>query len=128
MRLLSTKLQRVAVAAAISAGVLSGSIAAGSPASADYAICAKGHVCITDDTKLFEKKIYDWYYYGAYNLSNQYGYKRLYNEQTGGAVVRFYSGYNGTGTVLRTIYPDPNGHNLWAVNLTPVNSVVLAPR
>jgi hypothetical protein len=60
--------------------------------------------------------------YGAHNLSNQFGWKYIPNNQTGGAIARICDGYNGTDCRL-TIYPGET----WDINFTPVNSVYLAP-
>ncbi|KPI11116.1 hypothetical protein OK074_2943 [Actinobacteria bacterium OK074] len=64
-----------------------------------------------------------WYTYGAHNLSNQFNYHWILNNQTGGARAKLCTGYNGGGTC----YDDMGPGEGWWTNFTPVNSVVLYP-
>ncbi|MBV6700363.1 hypothetical protein [Kitasatospora aureofaciens] len=61
-----------------------------------------------------------YYNYGTYNLSNQYGRHWLFNNQTGGAVVRLCTGYNGVNCGA------PFGPGWYAVDLGPINSIVVS--
>ncbi len=82
--------------------------------------CPAGYVCVypgTDYTAVPTK----YYDYGTYNLTNQYGSKYIYNNQTGGAVVRTYTGYNATGTA--TLIP---AGTYRIMDFTPINSIRLS--
>ncbi|KUL38692.1 hypothetical protein ADL22_17455 [Streptomyces sp. NRRL F-4489] len=59
--------------------------------------------------------------YGAHNLSGQYGFHWILNNQYGGARAKLCSGYNGTGTCHHDMDPQDG----WWTDLTPVNSIVL---
>lgn len=61
-----------------------------------------------------------WYNYGSYNLTNEYGERRVVNCQWGGARVQLCYGYGGTNCAI-TI---PAGH-VWEGSITPINSVKL---
>jgi len=55
------------------------------------------------------------------NLNNQIGTHRVINYQSGGAKVRFYTGYNCTDSYTSIGY-------VWEdMNLTPINSIELVP-
>jgi hypothetical protein len=58
--------------------------------------------------------------YGAHNLSNQVGRKRIFNNQTGGAMARTCSGYDGQDC-LGYVFPGDSVD----LDFTPINSVVL---
>jgi hypothetical protein len=58
--------------------------------------------------------------YGAHNLSNQIGRKRLLNNQVDGAVARTCTGYDGKGC-----QGDLKPPTFIDVDLTPINSIVL---
>lgn len=58
--------------------------------------------------------------YGAHNLSNQTGKKRLLNNQVDGAVARTCTGYDGKGCQGNLLPP-----TFIDVDLTPINSIVL---
>lgn len=60
--------------------------------------------------------------YGVYNLNNQTGTHRVFNNQTGGATVQLCTGYDGVGCGEKM----PTW-TYWDVNLTPINSIKLAP-
>lgn len=63
---------------------------------------------------------HEYYYYGCYNLSNEYGTRVIYNNQYGGADIAGYSLY-GCSAVQWAVAP---GGSL-GVNITVVNSVRL---
>ncbi|KOU32887.1 hypothetical protein ADK52_00285 [Streptomyces sp. WM6372] len=106
---------------ALGTGVL-----AAAPASAsdqDFYGCRSGDACIwgagaalgTGPTNSFGRA-------GTYNLSNQDNYHYVKNNQTDGWKFKLCTGWNGTGTCY-TMGQD----ELWWVNLTPINSVVVTP-
>lgn len=85
--------------------------------------CPSGYVCLYPQDAGWNGGVpsHKWYTYGAHNLSNQYGTHRLFNNQTGGAIARNCTGYNGVGcqgALTPGYYID--------VNYTPYNSVLLA--
>jgi hypothetical protein len=85
--------------------------------------CPSGYVCIyPGESYNGDVPSLKFLTYGAHNLSNQYGWKYILNNQTGGAIARICDGYNGTNCWL-TIYPGET----WDIDFTPVNSVYLAP-
>jgi hypothetical protein len=59
--------------------------------------------------------------YGAHNLSGQYNWHWILNNQYGGAHAKLCDGYNGTGNCHGDMAPQ----NGWWADFTPVNSVVL---
>jgi hypothetical protein len=61
-----------------------------------------------------------WYYYGCYALSNEYGTRWIYNNQSGGGDISLFGPYCGSG-VLWTFTPGGWGQ----VNITPVDWVEL---
>jgi hypothetical protein len=86
--------------------------------------CAAGDVCIYPSAGWNgDRPSFHWAAYGAHNLSNQYGTHRVFNNQTGGAIAYLCTGYDGTGTYYGPIYA---GYYV-DYNLTPINSVFLAP-
>jgi hypothetical protein len=58
--------------------------------------------------------------YGAHNLSNQFGRKRIYNNQIEGAMARTCSGYNGKDCLGYLFAGESVDYDF-----TPINSVVL---
>ncbi len=84
--------------------------------------CPSGYVCLYPNASWnngHPSQI--WYTYGAHNLSNQFGVKRIFNNQTDGAIARTCTGFNGVGcgdALPVMVYRDEN--------FTPINSVVLA--
>jgi hypothetical protein len=89
--------------------------------------CPAGYVCIyregvfpVDDPNPTVK----FYTYGAHNLSNQYGYHYVVNNQTGIASFTLCTGYNGRGCT-----DGPYGAiNYQYAYLTPINSIRLDPQ
>ncbi|MEU6557104.1 hypothetical protein ABZ915_43730 [Streptomyces sp. NPDC046915] len=110
---------------------LSGAGAAGASAATDaYYGCPAGAVCIYAQDPGKEPtadpdphRITNIYYsYGAHNLSNQYGYHWVANNQTGGsnATYDLCRGYNGVNCTFGGI-----PRTAWHDDLTPINSIVL---
>jgi len=114
-----------AIAAAGATVVLSLTLAV-APAHAGYGTlngCPEGYVCLYPHAS-WNKNHPEmmWYYYGAWNLSNQFGVKRLFNNQTGTAKVYTCLQYNGgdcDNVIVPLLYQD--------VNFDPINSVLLTP-
>jgi len=67
---------------------------------------------------------HSYYYYGCYNLSNEFGTRVIYNVQTGGATVTGYKNY-GCSDPAWTF--SPSIHTGWFVDITPINSISLNP-
>ena len=88
--------------------------------SGTIAGCEEGYVCIYPDATWDHDPILKFYTYGAHNLSNVYGFKRLFNNQTGGAKVQTCWGYNGTNCLGILEAGDASD-----ADFTPVNSVRL---
>lgn len=91
-----------------------------SPAHADTNGCPSGYVCIYPSNSWGTPTL-KFYNYGATNLSNVVGTHRVFNNQTGGAIVQLCTAYNGGGCGASQApgwYAD--------VDLTPINSVNLA--
>ncbi|MFD7712178.1 hypothetical protein, partial [Streptomyces sp. NPDC059786] len=88
--------------------------------------CNSGHVCIYKgdirDGSSDHAKVYDFYYYGTYNVQNLIGDYTVLNCQTGGAGVEGFSGYNGSGSVVWRIDSNNCGTGLWT-SLTSTYSV-----
>ncbi|MFE6750735.1 hypothetical protein ACFVGM_33120 [Kitasatospora purpeofusca] len=85
--------------------------------------CDSGYVCFYPGAGWNgDRPSHRYYNYGTYNLSNMFGTYRIFNNQTGGAIVRTCTGYNGTGCQGDL----PAG---WYIDkdMTPINSIVLAP-
>ena len=117
---------KTASALAVSAVAVAGALlpnATAAHAAGTYQGCPSGYVCIYPNASWNNgQPSLKFYTYGAHNLSGQYGYKRLFNNQTGGAIARNCTGYNGTGckgAQTAGTYAD--------YDYTPYNSVVLAP-
>lgn len=114
-----------AIAAAGAVVMLSLTLAV-APAQAGYGTlygCPEGYACLYPSVGWNKNHpIAMWYYYGAYNLSNQFGVKRLFNNQTGSAKVYTCLQYNGGGCgniIVPLMYQD--------LNFDPINSVLLTP-
>jgi hypothetical protein len=86
--------------------------------------CPGGAVCIYPEGAAMESSTPTdiFYSYGAHNLSNQFGYHVVLNNQYGGvgATAQLCTGYNGVNCVA-TIQMNYNVN----YNLTPINSIVL---
>ncbi|GGW88540.1 hypothetical protein [Streptomyces lomondensis] len=121
----STITKTATVATALAAGlVLSiGGSANATQAAATIHGCPSGAVCLyPDDSWSGDKPTYKFYSYGAHKIYNQYGMKRIFNNQTGGAIARncYDSAGKDCGGIQRAgTYAD--------YNYTPYNSILLAP-
>ncbi|MFC9293097.1 hypothetical protein ACFTWH_01270 [Streptomyces sp. NPDC057011] len=118
-----TKLAAVAATGVMALGT---GVLAASPASAsdqDFYGCRSGNACIwgagaalgTGPTHQYRNR-------GAYNLSGQVNWHYVKNNQTEGWKFKLCTGWNGTGTCYTM-----NQDDLWWVDLTPINSVVVTP-
>jgi hypothetical protein len=86
--------------------------------------CPAGYVCYYPQNAGWngDRPSVKYYRYGSYNLSEQYGTHRLFNNQTDGAKAYTCTGWNGGGTCTRL------DAGQWADrNITPVNSIKLTP-
>ncbi|MCH0538968.1 hypothetical protein I3F58_05240 [Streptomyces sp. MUM 203J] len=122
---LHTLRKTAAAGVALAAGgvlALSGSAQA-TDQGASYMGCPSGYVCLYPNASWNGgNPSHKWYRYGSYNLSNQYGMKRFFNNQTGDAKARNCLGTNGTrclGNQRAGTYAD--------YDYTPYNSVKLEP-
>ncbi len=118
-----TTILRAGMVATMSLAALAGAAPSASAAGAAHG-CPAGYACIYPRNAGWnhDRPEHRYYSYGYHNLSNEYGVHRVFNNQTGDAVVWYCRGYNGTGgsTVLM-------GSPVWHDdNLTPINSMVLA--
>jgi hypothetical protein len=107
-------------AATMSIGAATAATSASAAGSSEG--CPLGDVCIYPQNAGWNggHPSAEYYHYGAYNLVNQLGTHRFFNNQTGGAVGHICTGYNGGGTCLG----QPAG--TWSDdNFTPINSVTL---
>ena len=111
-------------AVAVATTTLVGATSAGARTDHD---CQDGFVC------LYRQDVYwdganartmegSWYYYGAYNLSNEYGLHLIINNHVGGAGIELCTGWNGTGTCTPLVGP----YNI-VDDMGPYNSIVLYP-
>jgi hypothetical protein len=62
---------------------------------------------------------HEWYYYGCYGLSNEYGTRWIYDNQYGGGDIAGFGGYDCTGGVQWAAAPGGWGQ----VDITPTNYV-----
>ncbi|MGY6021784.1 hypothetical protein [Streptomyces spinosirectus] len=118
--------KRLRRAAVLAAGTAVAAVMAAVPAQAraasPWAGCPDGAVCLYPEGQNPAKTpSQEFWSYGAHNLSGQYNYHWILNNQYGGAHAKLCTGYNGTGTC----YDDMAPQNGWWTNFTPVNSVVL---
>ncbi|CQR59722.1 hypothetical protein [Streptomyces leeuwenhoekii] len=91
-------------------------------AAAPWANCPDGAVCLYPEGQTpAQSPSHVFWRYGAHNLSGQYNYHWILNNQYGGARAKLCSGYNGTGTCHHHMAPQTG----WWTDFTPVNSVVL---
>ncbi|MEV6941007.1 hypothetical protein AB0N07_03130 [Streptomyces sp. NPDC051172] len=118
----------LAVPAVVTASTAASAAPALSPRTAQTTACNAGHVCIYQgdiwDDSPNHPKVYDFYYYGTYNVHNLIGDYTVLNCQTGGAGVKGFTGYNGTGSVTWDLDINNCAGGLWT-DLTPTNSVRL---
>ncbi|MGV9563803.1 hypothetical protein [Streptomyces sp. NPDC003480] len=109
-----------ALATAAAAVVALGGAAQAKPA-ADWAGCPSGAVCVypqNQNPAVSPSQVF--YSYGPHNLSNQYGWHWVLNNQYGGATASLCTGYDGKG--CGASFAQQTG--VWA-DLTPINSITL---
>ncbi|GAB77738.1 hypothetical protein SAMN05421595_0242 [Austwickia chelonae] len=90
------------------------------PASPMHSDCPSGHACLKEN---FRGIVNHYYKYGTYNLTDVTGHWHFCNNQTGGAKLTLYFGYNGTGGVAASV---PAGECIFR-DMNPVNSFSLQP-
>lgn len=89
-------------------------------AAADQYTCERGNVCVWDyDLGYYESK---YYYYGCYNLHDQYNLHWIDNFQTNGARVWLCYSYN-CGSCFQGVIA---GYGTF-YDLTDINSIKLTP-
>ncbi len=121
MRTMSRRIASVAVATAATAVMTIGATTQAQAAD-DWAGCPEGAVCIYpegQDPAVSPSHVF--WSYGPHNLSGQYGYHWVLNNQYGGAHAKLCNGYNGGGPC----HHDMAANHGWWTNLSPVNSIVL---
>lgn len=85
--------------------------------------CASGTVCMyTSSGWSHGTTEHHWWQYGCYNLVNEYGTRYVFNNQTGGAGTKLWTGKNCT----KTGKPVSAGYT-WEGDITPINSISLYP-
>ncbi|MEV7025677.1 hypothetical protein [Kitasatospora sp. NPDC093558] len=117
MKRLKAVLGTGAAALAATASLLAG---AGTAHADTVDGCEDGNVCIYSEGIDSHTITNKYFYYGTYNLSNQYNYHWVLNNQTGNAKVTFCYGYNGTNC------QSPEGWGWKWRDLTPINSIILS--
>lgn len=127
--MLST-MKRAAAVAFVTAGAITTVGAAEAQASPSktgtYHGCPYGYVCIYGSNKVDswdgDSPSNLYYSYTYYNLRNQYGPHRIFNNQSGSATVRTCTGYYGTGCQFTLA-----AQKSIVMDLTPINSITLQP-
>ncbi|MGW1297075.1 hypothetical protein [Streptomyces sp. NPDC002533] len=124
MRLIRGTITRTAMAATVLASgamlTMGGTANAAEAAGTIYG-CPSGAVCLYPGAGWNGgEPTYRFYSYDAHKISNQFGTKRLFNNQTGGAKAYPCKGSNGTNCdrVLNAGYYRD-------LNITPINSIKL---
>lgn len=114
---------RVGLATVLSLAAVAAAAPPASAAGAAYG-CPAGYVCIYPRNAGWnhDRPEHRYYTYGYHNLQNEIGVHRVFNNQTGTAVVWYCRGYNGTGG-SNVLMGSPVWHD---DNLTPINSLILA--
>jgi hypothetical protein len=117
------RITKTAAAAAVATGALL-SFGVTEAQAATIHGCPSGYVCVYPENAGWngDRPSLKYYTYGAHNLSNQFGYHYVFNNQTDYAISRFCLKYDGRDC----------GWTLFAGNytnfdLTPINSIYLAP-
>jgi hypothetical protein len=88
------------------------------PAAPAYA-CPIGYVCMYfPGSTLIENRYFN---YGGYNLSGEVGMRVIVNNQTNGATITGWYGYNETGGAAWTILAGQQAE----YDITPINSISL---
>ena len=118
-----TAMIRAGMVATMSVSVLAGPAPSAFAAGAAHG-CPAGYVCIYPRNAGWnhDRPEHRFYSYGYHNLHAEYGTHRVFNNQSGAAVVWYCLGYNGTGG-SNVLMGSPVWHD---DNLTPINSMMLA--
>ncbi|GHP01113.1 hypothetical protein KSF_111600 [Reticulibacter mediterranei] len=105
------------------AGGVSAPTAHAAPAGTIHG-CPSGYVCIYPQNAGWngDKPSLKYYYYGVYQLSNQYGTHEIFNNQYSNAGFDLCTDWNGTVCDLGFSI-----NSYGAVDLTPINSVRVKP-
>ncbi|WP_052229762.1 hypothetical protein [Streptomyces sp. CT34] len=120
MRTMIRRTAAIAIAGLTLTAVAAGTAAA-TPAGDPWAGCPYGAVCIYPQGQDPAATPTDVFWsYGAHNLSNQYGWHWVLNNQSDGAHAHLCTEYNGGGCN----YDMAAQNGVWA-DLTPVNSITL---
>jgi hypothetical protein len=92
--------------------------------TSEYHGCAPGYVCIYPQDKGWngDQPSLKYYYYGVYQLSNQYGRHYIVNNQYADAWVDLCTDWSGTE--YSWIF---SPHTWNVVDFTPINSIKVAP-
>ena len=113
---------RRSIASALAAATLLSGVAATAADAGTYQGCPRGYVCLYPGAGWNNgRPSAKYYYYGTYNLRNQYGVKRLFNNQTGRAKAYVCNGWNGNGPCSTPLSP----WTYFDYNFTPINSIKL---
>ncbi|MFJ8351737.1 hypothetical protein ACIQ9J_36430 [Streptomyces sp. NPDC094153] len=118
-----TKTAIVATALAAGAVLAFGGTANAATAAATIHGCPSGAVCLYPGPSWSnDNPTYIFYSYGAHKIYNQFGMKRFYNNQTGGAIAR--NCYDADGKNCGGIQ---RAGTYYDYDYTPYNSILLAP-
>jgi hypothetical protein len=131
-------LKRAAAAAFAMTALITALILPGSPAQANSTAkllsathapaatihgCPSGYFCIYPGQSWNnDRPSHKFYTYGAHNLSNQFGWKWVLNNQTGGADGWACYQYNGGDCRIKV-----EAGEAWTIYFDPVNSIKLTP-
>ncbi|MGG2464491.1 hypothetical protein ACO0M4_32830 [Streptomyces sp. RGM 3693] len=120
MRTMIRRVSAVAIAS-VTLTALAVGTADAKAASGPWAGCPYGAVCVYPQNQDPAATPTDVFWsYGAHNLSNQYGWHWILNNQSDGAHARLCTGSNGAGCN----YDMAAQNGVWA-DLTPINSITL---
>jgi hypothetical protein len=114
------------IASAITVMAATAAVMVGTTATAAQAAtvhgCRAGWVCLYPEDAGWngDSPSYEWYEYGTYALSNQFGNHVIFSNQTGDAVVSPCLDYGGTNCLDFVLAGDSI-----TIDFTPINSVVL---
>ncbi|MEU3319432.1 hypothetical protein [Streptomyces sp. NPDC006785] len=126
MRLTRGTMTRTAMAAtalAIGAVLTLGGTAHAAQAAATSHGCPSGYVCLYPNASWNgDQPSLKFYTYGTHKIYNQFGMKRLFNNQTGGAKAYACKGSDGTNCL-----GNQAAGTYWDYDITPINSIKLAP-
>lgn len=122
-----TAVRRFAVLGLASIAAMVGVLSTVTPASAaTLEGCRSGHLCLYKGAYYNNHSGHpdaDYVHCLTYNLSNWVTHHGSYvDNQTGAVTTTFWSGYNGTGTILRRFQ---SYSYAWDVDFYPVNSITV---